>query len=495
MRFLLLLLIPLFFILHGVNENYGLIPFSTVTELALKYVIITVAVYLLSSLTFRSPDKRFLFSFFLLVIYFFFGAFHDLLRGFFGNGFIVSYKFILPFLLVIIVLIYTLLRRNKKSLVKATRYLNLLMIVFVGWEIISGGLNLVKGSHQRNDLSSGQYWYGEQKLLCPEEKRPDIFFVVLDGYTSSACLKEQFGFDNSRIDSLFHSAHFYISDSSKSNYNVTPFSLASTFNLDYLRRGVENKIISSRIFMQSEQTLKNAGIPYYLSQNGYNIKNFGCFDLKVAPLSGPTYFQGNSFRQIDGQTLSSRIRKDIWWNFSLKNIFRGTFRVPNSYKIEKNYHISRNLQNFENLKNELNVSDNRPRFVYCHLMIPHEPFYLKEDGSLVSDSAILTNNLDQKEAYLNQVKYVNKWLETIIRLSASPSTRNRVVIIEGDHGYRFYDSQVPRSREFMNLNAYYFSDGDTSGLYPGISPVNSFRVVMNKYFCDSLPMLRDSSIY
>jgi len=43
------------------------------------------------------------------------------------------------------------------------------------------------------------------------------------------------------------------------------------------------------------------------------------------------------------------------------------------------------------------------------------------------------------------------------------------------------------------LNAYYFPDNDYSLLYPEISPVNSFRVILNKYFKTGLSLLKDDA--
>jgi len=107
----------------------------------------------------------------------------------------------------------------------------------------------------------------------------------------------------------------------------------------------------------------------------------------------------------------------------------------------------------------------------------------------------LTEKINIKEGYLGQVKYTNTLLQKIIPLIVAPSDRPRVVILEGDHGFREFGPEVPGDRMFMNLNAYYFSDRDYSRLYDGISPVNSFRVVLNKYFCQSLAMRKDSSVY
>jgi phosphoglycerol transferase MdoB-like AlkP superfamily enzyme len=128
-------------------------------------------------------------------------------------------------------------------------------------------------------------------------------------------------------------------------------------------------------------------------------------------------------------------------------------------------------------------------------MLPHEPFYLDATGKLIADSILLKNKLSPKNGYINQVNYVNTLLRQLIPLSAKHSERKKIIIIQGDHGYRHYDKSVPKHKVFLNLNSYYFSDKDYSMLYDSISPVNSFRVVLNKYFCQSLPMLKDTSIY
>ena len=45
------------------------------------------------------------------------------------------------------------------------------------------------------------------------------------------------------------------------------------------------------------------------------------------------------------------------------------------------------------------------------------------------------------------------------------------------------------------LNAYYFPGGRYEGLYQEISPVNSFRVVLNTFFGAKLPLLPDRSFF
>ena len=42
-----------------------------------------------------------------------------------------------------------------------------------------------------------------------------------------------------------------------------------------------------------------------------------------------------------------------------------------------------------------------------------------------------------------------------------------------------------------NLSAYYLPDGGEELLYPSITPVNTFRIVFNKYFGANYPLLED----
>jgi hypothetical protein len=74
------------------------------------------------------------------------------------------------------------------------------------------------------------------------------------------------------------------------------------------------------------------------------------------------------------------------------------------------------------------------------------------------------------------------------------SSRPPIIIIQGDHGpgAHLVWSSVDKSNvpeRMAILNAYYFPDGDYKGLYPSISPVNSFRVVLNKYFGTNMGLL------
>src|SRR4051812_13518705 len=296
-----LLSLPIFFILHGYNENIGLIPATIFGQLFLKYSLIAIIIYALSWLVFKKFRKALVFSIFLLCIYFFFGAFHDGMKSIFGNSFLSSYSFLLPFLFVLCALVFYWIRKNHKDFQVLSKYYSYLISAFLVLEVVFLFINIANNKASAFNLTVPEK---NTKLIdaCPEVQEPDIFFIILDGYTSSEYLQKYFEFDNAATDSLLRANHFFLVPFSRSNYNITPFSLSATLNMSYLRPGLDDGVISSKTFLQAMATLKTVSVVKFLQEQHYEIKNFGCFDLDAAKTTVTPYFSYYQVAQIDDQT-------------------------------------------------------------------------------------------------------------------------------------------------------------------------------------------------
>jgi len=486
-------LFPLFFVLHGYNENFDVIGWRLVIELLVRYFVIATVILFFSILAFKESTKVFILAFFGLSLFFFFGSFHHFLKINFKNQRLSSYSVLLPLLFIVLIAATIILRKSKNTYTRLASYIKLLILLLLATEIVVLSYKSLRPKNLVGSLTSLPVV--NERLKTQFVNQPDVFLIVFDGYTSSRCLKKEFGFDNSSLDSLLTSHKFFVSWSSKSNYNLTPFSIASVLNAAYLKVDSQEYVISQKDLLSGVNTVKSNWIIPFFRKNGYDVKNFGVFDFETLKTTSYTYFGDDYYlAAIDDQTLSSRIGRDIGWNFKLKNFFTGEFRIPQSYFRKKEKYIDRDRHNYEQLINELQIQTDIPRFIYCHVMLPHEPYYFNANGTIVSDTAILLGKINEKSGYINQIQYCNRLLGKIIELSSTSSNRKKVVILMGDHGYRSYPSKKYRQKTFMNLNCIYSSDG-TQGLYDGISPVNSFRFVLNKYFGQALPFLKDSSIY
>jgi hypothetical protein len=72
------------------------------------------------------------------------------------------------------------------------------------------------------------------------------------------------------------------------------------------------------------------------------------------------------------------------------------------------------------------------------------------------------------------------------------------VILQGDHGPLDHPEKDIKTR-FRNrtriLNAYLLPAGGAARLYDSISPVNTFRVILNHFFGTDYPLLEDRTFY
>jgi hypothetical protein len=134
-----------------------------------------------------------------------------------------------------------------------------------------------------------------------------------------------------------------------------------------------------------------------------------------------------------------------------------------------------------------------PKFVFVHIINPHEPFVFGPDGSPIDPAPFI--NADRLYTfssytlgYQKQIPFVNKMLEESINNLIAESATPPVILLQTDTAPLFTTGMDT----FKILNAYYMP-AHTDQLYPTISPVNTFRVIFNAYFGAAYPMLKDIS--
>ena len=137
-----------------------------------------------------------------------------------------------------------------------------------------------------------------------------------------------------------------------------------------------------------------------------------------------------------------------------------------------------------------------PKFVFAHLVAPHNPFVFGPQGQVVVLNSPFSLNSDMNAlsmpdfaaGYSDEVTYLNQQFLNIVDEIIQSSANPPVIIIQGDHG-------IPRIPEWNMtiLNAYHMPGGSDVNLYPTISPVNSFRLIFNAFFGGHLPLLEDKA--
>ena len=131
-----LFLLPLFFVLHGLTENAGLVPVSGAAMLLLFYLGVALGFLLFFYLFYRQFRKAAIIAFSLLAYQFFFGAVQDLFRDLFPGSFINKYSFIIPVSLLGFLGLLILLKKRKTIPDKPVLYLNLLFLLLISIDAV-----------------------------------------------------------------------------------------------------------------------------------------------------------------------------------------------------------------------------------------------------------------------------------------------------------------------------------------------------------------------
>lgn len=485
-------LLPLFFVLHVLNQYFRLIPVLLAVEYFLYYVLLAAVLLITGKWLYKSWVKGGVWATGALIIFFFFGALHDFLKSTPVLHLISTYKVLLP-LLLIAFLIFSLVIKRSQQIQKTAQYFTILFALLIAIDLMQI-VGKMFTNPQAQTYANNNHPV-QAAITGTEKSQPDIFFIVFDEYASSAGLQQFLGFNNSRLDSSLLANHFYIVRNSKSNYNYTPFSISSTLNLQYFNQPLEYQDADTHSMLKGWYSLKMSRLPQLLAQSGYKIYNYGLCDFNNYPAYTSRYFTDFEFGIFYKETLWGRIQKDILWNiWKLPPSFLTNILLAESNAKKTNF-IARNRQHLHLLLQSLHTQNNQPKFVFCHIMMPHSPYYFNKQGENNEAFSYVYTNQTIREHYLEQLLYTNKWIDSVIQATQQSFTRPRVVIVEGDHGFRESTPNAPRNSHFTNLNAWYFSDGQYNLLYDSISPVNSFRVIMNKYFNNRLPLLKDSTVF
>lgn len=493
-RLLILLLgLPAFFVLHGWNENVGLIPLRELFFLSIKYILITILTYYASAGLLRNYEKGYWLSFFLLCLYFFFGAFKDKMEEYPFFSKLTAYSYLLPFMTLLGASMYFLLRRQKAPGKKALQFMRVLTLVVLALETGSAVFQAFNGTAARQDF--GDRTLSLQKDLSvptTAQKKPHIFWLVFDEYPSAASLRKNFGFADP-LDSLLKTEGFYIAPEATSNYNYTHYSLTSTLDMQYLNGLPSSGIVTLRDLVRGNLSLRENNVTRYLERNGYRILNHSIYDLKGYPTRGILSFAHVPSSLLDHQTLFTRTWTDIGWQFP--SLFSKNKKEADSISLREQ--VNKADRQYKDMEEGLyqSLQENRdsrePVFLLAHFLLPHEPFIYEADGRLHYRNGL---NAD-RSFFLPQVQYTGTKVIALVRkIKELYGAENTLILVQGDHGFKFEEEEPAWAKESCRILYGVYAPGKNyAGWYPNISSVNSFRIIFNRYFNSQLPMLKDSS--
>ncbi|HYC30425.1 MAG TPA: sulfatase-like hydrolase/transferase [Chitinophagaceae bacterium] len=482
-----LVLLPVFFFLHLLTDYFRVLY---VHDLYIPetfwYLFIPFVLFLIFMNKRPIMHRLALLVFVLLVFFFFFGPIHLFLEKVIPP--VSKYTIMLPVLGIIVIAVAIFVIRKRRPFYGVYRYLNVLMLVLLGYEIILFSLLLITDGSIRRVTK--QYPISDNFKKCDTCINPDIYYLVFDMYVNSEVLQSFWKYDNSKVEDFLDSSGFYYARHSKSNYNFTVFSIGSTLNMEYHDKRIKytNAFRSSRQMIQAEDN----ELFRILKKQGYGLYNYSWFYFKDAPSRVTPFALSDPRELVASQTFWFRFKKDIAWHFKIFR--RNEIAQPPFFLKECQDNLARIPETYNGIKKLSASTQPQPVFAYAHFLMPHAPFLFDSTGKVKPQNEW---GLNTHQNYLDQLKYANKMIMDLCTTLQKEAKRPRIIIVQSDHGYRNYTKRdnLPHDVELKNLSAFYFPGQRYDKLYDSISNVNTFRVIMDKYFNYHLPLLKDTSFY
>ncbi len=397
--------------------------------------------------------------------------------------------------LLLFLLIVILTQKARSNFRLVTQFMNAVSIALTLIAVVRAVSSIVANRQLKSDFQTAQAFQFDLPQLAENaaspSTRPDIYYIILDGYARSDVMQNIYRYDNTPFLDFLRQNGFYVADAAHSNYGMTYQSLPSSLNFEYIN------FLTDEMGRQTDNPLpllamlEDNRLSRFLHTQGYQTVLFS---------SG---FPATDLIQAD-----QRIELPVSINAFQNELINKTPLRLALMDTQYNIHRGRILYQFAHLTEAANAS--QPRLIFAHILAPHPPFVFKEDGSplpadrefVLEDGSHFTDWLGREvyqQDYRQQAIFITQETQALVEqlLALDPQP---IIILQSDHGpgsmmdwNSAANTNMPERLSI--LNAYYFPTQDYTRLYPAITPVNTFRVILDQYFGAALGLLPDYSYW
>lgn len=348
----------------------------------------------------------------------------------------------------------------------------------------------------RNEAPRSQ---NESKVM-DSASRPDIYYIIPDGYPSDATLLSLVNYDNSDFTDALVERGFSVVPQAQSNYGFTDISLPSILNmkyfaenptqfsdLDYLRVSTANNEVV--------QELLGLGYTYAQLLSGYlYISPFADIAREFTP-SGPIELSlaggalpAEDIAQVDPKYGAHPVALHIKQPFIPLYLDTTALRIVRS-QLEKfsptagttpypRKSAERFLANIDSIDSIVAMPE--ATFTIMHLLEPYHIVNFNENGDIIP-----RNTRPSQDDYVAELPFVNSQFLRLIDTILQGSRNQPVIIFQADHGNKAlqrYGGSADGAADYNAYASYYLPDEHAIDFPSPFTLVNSFPLVLNQVF-------------
>lgn len=343
--------------------------------------------------------------------------------------------------------------------------------------------------------------------IAAAERLPDIIYIVPDRYGSARVLSADFNLDNSAFLNDLRARGFAVAEQARANYLNTPYSLASTLNMQYLQSLLSELDGKTRRIEPLYELISENLVAARLKQLGYRYIHVGSW--------------------WDGTSKSAQADLVVDFNATALGGEFGRAVLRGDPLLLIIYRTLNPISVCELFKKQLSFleqagGDDRPVFVFAHVLAPHTPILTDAEGECITPIDYPASGVPDgtawrtfQAAYAGYVRYINRRFLEIFDRQRAENPNPLVFVLQADEGpyprsLRDYQrlrrkgtdgasfdwrevSDADLAMKFGIMNALYLGEPSGHRALPEVpetlSPVNNWRLIFARLEGRDYPLL------
>lgn len=465
-------------------QNLSEVNLAETYQPILRASAVAIAITLIAGLVLRDLRRGALIASTGVVLWFAYGYIEDLSRPLAPGR-----DVLLGACLVVLVAVVLLAWRLRPSRIASlTTAVNVVTVILVGLTFV----DIVPHQLARGTIAASPT-EGQRPAAAPGSR--DIWFLVFDRYGNEQAMRDAAGVDND-LPEWLEAQGFLVSRQAHANYGRTTLSLAATLNMTHLDEVAARMGPDTDDATPIHEMLQDHAVGRALQERGYRYIHIGSW---FAPTKTNRIADENPV--LTAQTDFGTLLDDTTLARTIEEMMGGT--APPKHHL---LHRAAALFGW----NELDRVSREPgpKFVLGHVLLPHEPYVFTATGEYSALSE--ADSRFSPEGQAAQLAYTNDRIRGLVSsLLSVPPEERPIIIIEADEGpypERYnrdqtnFDWSIATDQElatkFGVLTAMYLpgdASADAPAPYPDMTVINTFPIVLDRYFGERIPLLPDRS--
>jgi hypothetical protein len=497
-------LFALYPVLFLFSTNISLIALREVAIAAAYILFGTTYLYLMAYLLTKNRHKAALITSLGVVVFFAYGHVFTALQARWPSFF--TRLWLWPLHLIVFVVGIVLVWRMKRfsGVIRATPAVNAMGLILMLLTLPSIATYYYRAATLNPQTSSSHI---ESSGIKPDAALPDVYFIVLDGYSSRNSMLRDTGYDNTPFIEALEEREFYVALDAKSNYARTMVSIPSTLNMRYLTdedraaayRYPDPAQYLSRLMVDNQvaQEFQARGYEYVAVLSGFVPPSITA-NLNI------DFCPGETLRFRVGDAMSAAKSQRLYKRPFLPFLFRTTLLrdVAHAFTANSGYcgygvdSPERILATFEEAERIAGMP--QPTFTFIHIVKPHAPLVFDRNGNAVSSGGAEFFDTPEdwrllEEGYFDQLEFLNERVLQMVDTIQARSEVPPVIIIQADHGTPLGSGTRLDPRLYFEILSAMVVPGHVGCIepHPALTSVNTFRLVLNCLFEAEMPLLED----